>query len=663
MADPLGHLVEFIDKNRLILGLVQNTKKGRLGVLTVNDKQVALPQSRALLLTPAAISPERPRDVQVAYMRQIEQQREELSQKVKVPELWELVHQEEEPFALKDLSELQFGRPVEDDHEGATLRALFNERLHFKLAGNEFVPLNQTQLEQKKLQVERVTAHRAEVDAAVAYLKSLPQKGTTNQAPTPPDGLLELLRDLVIFEEDSPYAKKTKEIISLAEIGGRRQLFRLLVRQGVFSEHENLPLLHEGLSVDFDPALLQQASAIDPAGALDQGREDLTDLYTFTIDGPYTTDFDDALSFEPSPEGGGRLGVHITDAAALLPAGHLLDLEAKERGTTIYMPDDRVPMLPPQLSEEALSLREGQLRPTISCLATLDAQGRVSDFRLTRSVLKVSRRLTYEEADEMLHSDPALAELHKTCLTLRARRGEQGAYFLPLPEVLVWVNEDNEVSVRRVDREGPSREMVAETAILANQLMGRFMSENQIPALYRTQAPPSEPIEEGDPHDLFLHFRQRRLLNPVSITANPGLHSSLGVSGYTHASSPIRRYLDLAMQRQLGQVLADREPPYTAKDLKDLTMLVQPSVRRAMKVRQARQRYWILKWLEQKQGETLPGLVMEYQVRRWQILLTDIMQLTTVPNQPGLSLEPGQEVGVKVSKVNPFYDILRVSLV
>ena len=114
---------------------------------------------------------------------------------------------------------------------------------------------------------------------------------------------------------------------------------------------------------------------VDPAGCLDQGREDLTDLYTFTIDGLYTSDFDDALSFEPLPEGGGRLGVHITDAAALLPAGHPLDQEAMERATTIYMPDARVPMLPPQLSEEALSLREGQLRPTISCLASLERPG------------------------------------------------------------------------------------------------------------------------------------------------------------------------------------------------------------------------------------------------------------------------------------------------
>jgi len=192
--------------------------------------------------------------------------------------------------------------------------------------------------------------------------------------------------------------------------------------------------------------------------------------------------------------------------------------------------------------------------------------------------------------------------------------------------------------------------------------MARFAAENQVPALFRTQSPPSEPIEEGDPENLYLHFKQRRLLNPVCITTEPGLHSSLGVRGYTHASSPIRRYLDLVMQRQLGRVLAGAGPAYTARELEEVAMQVQPTVRRAMKVRQARQRYWLLKWLEQRQEETLPALVMEYQLRRWQLLLTDIMLLVTVPSQPGLSLEPGQKVAVKVAKVDAFNDILRVKL-
>jgi exoribonuclease-2 len=407
---------------------------------------------------------------------------------------------------------------------------------------------------------------------------------------------------------------------------------------------------------------LDQAKKINPESALDSGREDLSGLYTFTIDGAFTTDFDDALSFEPDADGGGILGVHITDAAALLATEGILDQEAQERGATLYMPDLRIPMLPPSLSEDALSLREGVLRPCLSCLCRLSPEGEVMEYSLKRSVLKVHKRLTYEDADQMLQSDPRLAGLFSACKGLRSQRARAGAYFLPLPEVLVGVDDEGQVWVRRVDRDGPAREMVAETAILANQLKARFLVEHQIPNLYRTQPPPKEPIEEGDPEDLYLHFKQRRLLNPVDITVKPGRHSSLGIEPYTHATSPMRRYLDLVAQRQLGAALAERELPYNEEDLKCLAMKVEPIVRRGFKIRQARQRYWIIKWLAQKKDEAVPGIVMEYQLRRWQVLLTDVMLLTTIPNLPGLSLEPGQDVQLKIDRADPFYDIIKVSL-
>lgn len=659
MPDPVGHLVEFIDKNRMILALVQGAKKTRLNILTAQDKQLALPLGRVLLMTPAAISPERPRSALAEYLGRVDERREELSRAVEVPALWELVHEEAEPLPLIDLAELVFGGECEDDHQAAVLRALFYERLHFKLSGGEYLPLSADQLEQKQVQQQREAEHRAAVDGAVAWLRAL--EGKKSPAQEPPEGLLRMLHDLVVFEDEAPEAKTAKEIVSLAELGGRRQLFELLVRLDAMRPHQNLALLREGLSSEFPSEVIAAARAVDP-GSVGDGREDLTGVYTFTIDGQYTTDFDDALSFDPEPGGGGVLGVHITDAAALLPDSGPLEEEARERAVTLYLPDDRVPMLPPELSEDALSLRQGELRPAISFLARVDPEGRVTQERVVRSLLKVDKRLSYDEADGMLAGDARLKGLFEACEALRQVRARAGAYFLPLPEVLVGVDEQGAVWVRRVDRDGPSREMVAETAILANQIAGRFLAAGKIPALYRTQSAPKEPIEEGDPADLYLHFRQRRLLNPVDITTKPGPHSSLGVQPYTHATSPIRRYLDLVLQRQIGAVLAGRPAPYSKEALKRLVMEVEPALRRAGRVRQARQRYWLLQWLKERRDEPRKGLVMEYQTRRWQILLTEIMMLTTIPSRPGLSLEPGQEVEIAIERVDPFSDTLRVAL-
>lgn len=660
MSDPVGHLVEFIEKGKVVLGLVQAAKKSRLNLLTAGGRQVALSQGRVLLMIPAAMGPEMPRAAQGDYLRSLEARREELADQVEVAELWELVHEEAQPLPLADLAELSFGRPVEDDHLSATLRALFNEGLHFRLAGGEFLPLSADQLEAKRRQRQREEERRAQVEAGVAYLKCLPPEGP---APPVPPELANLLADLVVLEEDAPQAKLAKEIVGQAEVGGRRNVFDLLVRLGVFAPHENLQLRREGLPSKFPAQILEQAAGLDAAGALADGRQDLTGLYTFTIDGSFTTDFDDALSFEPESDGGGTIGVHITDAGALLAPGGPLDQEGMARGSSLYLPDDRIPMLPPALSEDLLSLKQDELRPTLSCLARLDAEGRLREYSLVRSLLRVDQRLTYDQTDGLLERDQRLAGLHRICHALKARRGDSGAYFLPLPEVLVGVDpETSQVWVRRVDRDGPSREMVAETAILANWLFALYLAEHGVPALYRIQAQPSEPIEEGEPDDIYLHFKQRRLLNRVEITTKPGLHSSLGVSPYTHATSPIRRYLDLVMQRQLARVLASGQPLYSTGELEELAMQVEPVVRQGFKVRQARQRYWLLKWLEERVGQTLPGVVMERQMRRWQLLLTDIMMLCTIPAQGAPGLSPGQKVGIVIERVDAFDDVLRVKL-
>jgi len=660
MTNFLGYLVEFINKNRIVLGLVQNSKKQRLRLLTTHDRQITVPQGRILHITPSNISPNSSRDTLIQYLRQEEIKRKEIANNINVTELWELVHREKETFPLTDLTELVFNQPICPKLVAALLRALFNERLHFKLVSNTFEPLSVEKLQQKKQQQKHEANNQAEINAAINYLKNLPISGPY---PPPKPNLVKLLSDLVVFEKNASQIKKAKEITSLVELNSKRKIFDLLVRLKVYTPHQNLVLLREGYTNNFTQEALTQAANLDSNKALTNDRENLTKLYTFTIDSNFTTDFDDALSFTPDKTGGGQLGIHITDAAALLPKESALDLEARSRGCSIYLPDTRIPMLPPTISENILSLREGITKPALSCLIKLNSEGKILNWRLTRSTLKVDHCLTYDKVDKSLITDQRFNALYILTQSIRNQRTLTGAYYLPLPEIIIGVDENSQVWIKRIDHNDPSRNMVAETAILANQLKARFLVEQDIPALFRIQAPTREPLITNDPNNLYLHFKQRRLLNRVVLSVEPGLHAMLGIIPYTHVTSPIRRYLDLIMQRQIVAVLTEQKPPYDTKELRKLAQIIEFNIHRGIKIRQARQRYWLQNWLQGHQNEPMPALVIERQSQCWQLLLTEVMLLTSISNKKNPKLELGQEIMVKILKVDPFYDILKVTLI
>ena len=144
------------------------------------------------------------------------------------------------------------------------------------------------------------------------------------------------------------------------------------------------------------PGSWPRRSPPDPYAAR---RRDLTDLEIITIDGERTRDFDDALSLEEVPEGW-RLGIHIADVSALVQPRTPLDLEAQERGTSIYLPERRLPMLPEELSEDTVSLLAHQERLALSFLVTLSPEAEVKDWVIVPSLIKVGRRLTYHEVDD-----------------------------------------------------------------------------------------------------------------------------------------------------------------------------------------------------------------------------------------------------------------------
>jgi len=480
--------------------------------------------------------------------------------------------------------------------------------------------------------------------------------------------IIRLLKDFCVLGKDAPEYSFTKELLSRAKIPLVGGAFKLLVKLGEWKEDENILLYKYDVPIEFPREIDEEVRKIKEKVTEESlsdigGREDLRDLELITIDGALTRDYDDALSFKELPGGEYEVGVHIADAAHFVEPGSLLDEEALMRAISIYLPDRRIPMLPPELSEEICSLWAEKDRLAISIFIRLDREMEVKDYRITPSLVRVKRQLTYTDVNLFLESEEIFQKLYQLTRRLREKRIERGASIIYVPEIRIWVNPEGMIQLSKQDEETPSQIIVSELMVLANALVARYFAEKGIPAIYRTQGEPrAEDRPASSDSVLFQKYRQRRLLSRAELSVEPLRHCSVGVSCYTTITSPIRRYLDLVMQRQLKTYLEKSEPFYTQEQLQDVINRIQEPQSNAMFIRRTWTRYWILKYLEQEDITVTEALVLDKGTRFYKLLLPDFMLEVNMKCDPKLDIQPGDTIKIRIERVNPREDILRVTL-
>lgn len=330
-------------------------------------------------------------------------------------------------------------------------------------------------------------------------------------------------------------------------------------------------------------------------------RKDYTGLFTVTIDGENAKDFDDAISIEKK---GARytLYVHIADVSSYVRKDSELDREALKRGTSYYLGNNVIPMLPEILSNDLCSLREGVDRLTMSVEIDIDSAGAVLGSRITRGVIRVDRRLTYSGADRILagredgHLAGPLNMMYELAMILHRRRIARGSLELTLTDQSL-IYENNVVTDIQYIERLKSHLLVEEFMLCANVSVSRFIRENGIPSLYRNHEaiPPDSLVELKDFLKLLgIQFRTtgntaaniQKVLSQVAgkeiehvvnlvilksmmqayYGALPDGHFGLGFKDYTHFTSPIRRYPDLIVHRCLKSILDRGKPPYTTEE-------------------------------------------------------------------------------------------------
>ncbi len=662
----IGKLVEYLDNGKFICALVTESQAKRLRLFNQNGRELNLPISRVIHHSSSSYSTESSREDIISTLQDVNHKREQLMERINLEELWELTCDEPTSiFSPAFLAELNFGEDSDDDLICALLRSVFRDKLFFKYKEGKIKVNNTEQVEQLRLQLaaEEKRAHIVEEGSRIiSAIHAGADTAEFEDEQELVDEALDIIRDFYLFGNDASNAKGAKELLKNASLNHPHAPYQIMVKAGRWGQHENIPLLRNELPVGFSLTARQQAEHILQTGQedlfKDEGRVDYTHLKPITIDGAATQDFDDALTVEKEDENF-LVGVHISDVAHYVRPGDALFQEAMQRGTSIYFPEGQIPMLPRHLSQGVCSLIQGEIRAAFSFMILLSPEAEILRVRIKPSIIKVARRLTYEETDSMLETDNELKLLNQLSIKLRKNRLESGALLLPFPDVNIFIDNNNKVHVNLAKSDTPARTLVSEMMILANSEAARYVADRIVPGLFRSQPILKNRIVHGTDDDLFQNTKQRKHLPRGELSTNAKSHSGLGVNQYTTITSPIRRLLDLVMQHQLHSIVRRQQPRFTDDMCKDFTAVLNRTLTRANNVRHQRHRYWLLKWLEDRKEQQLDALVIQSGPKRTNLLLTDILMDIDLPSTGAVSAKPGQTVKVRVVKSDALDNIVR----
>ena len=506
-------IVDYYDSRRISCGLVIEVDDRRLRILNDQGKETKISSSRALIAGKDPSFPfEGSRDEQVNRLKEINSRREEIKTRIDLRELWDVVGLETGEIDIEDLTELFFGSAHDPNYAPSLLRAIFEDRLYFKIRPDKIEVPRPEHVQQALIQREKERDRTAFIARCSEFLARFKETERIDVQEAP-EGLIPLLEEAAQYGRDWPTLKAVKDIFAQAGLSQNLDPFRVLVKLSVWPEDENVSLRAEKIPVEFSPEAEAEAREVANRPVPDSV-EDLTGEDLITIDSVFTRDVDDALSLRLEGDGA-VIGIHITDVAYLVDHDSMLDREIRERGTSIYLPDITIPMIPRVLSEGAASLVVGEVRPAISLMVRLSTDLKPEDFTILPSKVCVKERLSYEEADKRISIRGSReAKIFAIANSLREDRIASGALIFKDPELSVRVDRDKTIEVACRDRESPSQILVSEMMILANSLFARFMKERNLPGLFRSQPPPLEKIDLGPDYDPVLSYRSKKVSGP-----------------------------------------------------------------------------------------------------------------------------------------------------
>lgn len=592
-------ILDYLSGNDLCLCMVVKDGDGRVQVKGVTQETSKIPYKQIL------VSHGKPtadvRHALVNMQNSIVQEMEGIDSGF----IWEIFADTPGDHTLEEISENYYG-DKDALHISALGRKLVADMEHFaRIQGNaKSLKVRSREEFEEFVHMKQLRAERAaKRERAMEWLQTALEYKGEDPFPVP-----EEQENLVSNAADYLMCGTNSEAVNLLsrtgdKRGARENAIRLLKKTGRMPEDADEFLLSNGIHAGFPKAALEYAENL-PDSFDEEGRRVIENETIFSIDDVETMEIDDAISCRKVGDEY-QVGVYIADPACFVSKDDALDEVAAERPLSLYLPTTTVKMFPDHLSCDLASLNMGVKRPALAFSMRMTADGEVQDWELFPAIITVTRRLSYDEADTMIENgDDEIAEALRGLLQVadesRKFRESDGAVVLNRPELRVRVSKDGDIKVSMEDQESPSHRLVGEFMVLINNLAARYALRNELPVIYRVQDPPSGPVSSVHKYEPYFFDQQVRRMKRTRLSTYPQPHFGLGLDLYIQISSPLRRYADLVMHRQIAAKCLDRPVPYTQEELFVILDNVDRTAGTNKSLEREANNYWMLEFLRRK---------------------------------------------------------------
>lgn len=587
-------------------------------------------------------------------LREVRKTLEEEKENIDLETLWECVQSEEAEILFNDLLNLYLGDSSISNHDSLVFFwAVDKNDTYFKRGEAGYLAREASEVKDLIAKKEAETKKIEERKQALGWAKKLISGSDANNGSFDPQNHIELIKGYIIHLEKFSKSAEAKSFLSEIGIKDVEGAIEFLIKTGSWHEDEDPLVKRFSITQDFPKEVMEETRQILEEPFSDEYLEDLTHLEVFSVDDENTQDIDDAISIEERDEET-TIGIHIANVAQYVQKWSSLDDEAARRGETVYLPEHHIHMFPTELIKERLSLIGGTVRKSLSLLVNFDEDLYLKNYRFVNSKIKIKENISYLKASEYFESDPLGNKAKQIADSLRAKRREAGAFIIQLPQLKITIGDDSEIEIRKNYMNTIAHRVIAEFMILMNTMAGRFLKENKVPGIFRSQPEPiSEDAWSHDEKDPLYALHVVKYLRAPRVGLDPAPHMSLGIDVYAQATSPIRRYTDLIIQRQIVSTLENEEPSYTEDELENLYPKIEMGVRDKRMVERNREKYWVYKHLKSLEGTKIPGTISSVNDSRATVYLTDYLFEAPVSLGSRFNLDESKNIELMVQKVDP----------